>query len=224
MKWSLIENEKDIAFLDYAKANHIEDDCTFQSYTLDHILKYYPKDNFRTCIDAGASYGFLSAGFAKHFESVECFEVSPSVFPMLRLNMKNFSNINLYNIALYDKPGLLNFIQEQQSGTSRLLKSYELNKFKNKISVKSRDLDSFKFSNVDLLKIDVEGSESKVLLGARKTIESSRPVIFIEMDLRRGPESDNNRKKIMEYFRSIKYELVDVRFRDFLYIPSEDYL
>lgn len=224
MKWSLVENEKDKAFLDYAKFNHIEDECSFQGQTLDHILKYYPKDNFRTCIDVGASYGFLSAGFVKHFESVESFEASPIVFPMLRFNMKNFSNINLYNVALYDKPGTLNFIQEQQSGTSRLLKPYELNIFKNKISVKSRDLDSFKFSNVDMLKIDVEGSENKVLLGARKTIESSRPVIFIEMDLRRSPESDNNRKKIMEYFRSIKYELVDVRYRDFLYIPSEDYL
>lgn len=221
MKWNLIENEKDKAFLEYAEINHIGEDCTFQSFTLDHILKYYPKDDFRTCIDAGASYGFLSAGFIRHFETVESFEANPLVFPMLTWNMKNFSNINLYNIALYDKPGSLYFRHELKSGTSRILKSYELGKFKHKISVKSRDLDSFNFSNVDLLKIDVEGSENKVILGAKKTIESSRPVVFIEMDLRRDSESDNNRRKIMEYFRSINYVLVDVRFRDFLYIPYD---
>lgn len=224
MKWNLIEHEKDKAFLEYVEKYNIGDHCSFQGHTLDHILKYYPRNNFRTCIDVGASYGFLSAGFAKYFDTVESFEVNPSVFPMLRLNMKHFSNINLHNIALYDKPGLVYFIQEQQSGTSRILNPYELSTYKDKISVNTTNLDSFKFSNVDLLKIDVEGSEDKVLLGARKTIELCRPVIFLEMDIRRGSESDNKRKEIMEYFRTINYVVADVRFRDFLYIPSEDYL
>ncbi len=44
-----------------------------------------------------------------------------------------------------------------------------------------RTVDSFSFSNVSVIKIDVEGYEGEVLHGARKTIEAFHPVIVIEI-------------------------------------------
>jgi FkbM family methyltransferase len=43
-------------------------------------------------------------------------------------------------------------------------------------------LDSIAMDHVDLLKIDVEGMETDVLVGARKTIMRSRPLIYVEND------------------------------------------
>ncbi|MBC8435906.1 MAG: FkbM family methyltransferase, partial [Proteobacteria bacterium] len=44
-----------------------------------------------------------------------------------------------------------------------------------------RTLDSFKLDNVDFIKIDVDGFEDKVLIGAKRTIKKFNPVINIEM-------------------------------------------
>ena len=51
----------------------------------------------------------------------------------------------------------------------------------NEGSVQCRTLDSFKFDNVDFIKIDVDGYEHKVLIGAKQTITKFEPVINIEM-------------------------------------------
>lgn len=47
--------------------------------------------------------------------------------------------------------------------------------------VELRPLDSFGFTNVSVIKIDVEGFEIPVLLGAERLIAAEHPVIFIEI-------------------------------------------
>ena len=48
-------------------------------------------------------------------------------------------------------------------------------------------LDDFRFSNVGAVKIDVEGHEEEVLLGARETITANKPVLFVEIEERHHP-------------------------------------
>jgi hypothetical protein len=43
-------------------------------------------------------------------------------------------------------------------------------------------LDMFGFDDVDYIKIDVEGFEKKVLLGARRTLDRHNPLIVIEQN------------------------------------------
>ena len=43
-------------------------------------------------------------------------------------------------------------------------------------------LDAFGFGNVSLIKLDIEGGEGRAIHGARKTIETSRPVVFSEIN------------------------------------------
>ena len=52
--------------------------------------------------------------------------------------------------------------------------------------IQMRTLDSFDFEKVDLIKIDVEGYEMKVLKGAEKTLESCQYLMI---------ELNNNTKK-----------------------------
>jgi FkbM family methyltransferase len=49
-------------------------------------------------------------------------------------------------------------------------------------TVRVATLDSFELAGLDLLKIDVEGWESDVLRGGRRTIDRCRPIIYVEND------------------------------------------
>jgi hypothetical protein len=49
-----------------------------------------------------------------------------------------------------------------------------------KITVDTRALDSFRFEQVDYIKIDVEGHEMAVLEGARDTLGRCRPWLVVE--------------------------------------------
>jgi hypothetical protein len=43
-----------------------------------------------------------------------------------------------------------------------------------------KTLDSFNFTNIDMIKIDVEGFEEEILAGSLETIKHNRPIIVVE--------------------------------------------
>lgn len=55
------------------------------------------------------------------------------------------------------------------------------------VSVIKKCLDSYGLKNVGFIKIDVEGHELAVLVGARNTIEASMPNLLIEIEERHSP-------------------------------------
>jgi hypothetical protein len=57
------------------------------------------------------------------------------------------------------------------------------------VTVRMRRLDSYKFTSVRFIKIDVEGHEAAVLRGATETIESERPHVMVEIEERHNPGS-----------------------------------
>lgn len=65
------------------------------------------------------------------------------------------------------------------SGQHSILK----NPSKNKERIKVITLDDFRETikeKINLIKIDTEGSEYKILIGGKKCIESNKPVLIIE--------------------------------------------
>ena len=73
----------------------------------------------------------------------------------------------------------LNINQDNSTHASYL----SLARSKNSISLNTPaiSLDSLNLDRLDFIKIDAEGWEHKVLLGAEKTIERFKPAIFIEL-------------------------------------------
>jgi hypothetical protein len=90
------------------------------------------------------------------------------------------------------------------------------------IEVQVKPLDDFALSDVTFIKIDVEGHEVEVLIGASETIKKWRPYVLVEV-------ADRNLQTVDRYFDSITYrkvtltELIGVAGSDQnrIYIPAE---
>ena len=92
-----------------------------------------------------------------------------NVFNVLEENIKlNDADVTAYNLALGNG--------KEISGSS------DGNMFSSggDIKIRSEKLDSYSFKRADLLKIDVEGFEMDVILGAENTIRQFKPRIIIE--------------------------------------------
>ena len=91
--------------------------------------------------------------------------------------------------------------------------------------LKIRTLDSFNFENIRLIKMDVECTEDQVLSGALKTIESSRPIIIIEIMGGFGWSSDpvvhERINKTLETLSKMNYFVTKILVDDYLAIPNE---
>ena len=129
-------------------------------------LSYVKKWN--TCIDIGSQFGFWTRPLLKKFKTVHCFE------PNTLFRECFLKNIPLDNVTLHPYGLSNNEHTAHQSKDGQVLSMKEG-------SVQCRTLDSFKLDNVDFIKIDVDGFEDKVLIGAKRTIKKFNPVINIEM-------------------------------------------
>ena len=144
-------------------------------------------DNFfvgrdrRHALDIGANVGFMTAYFAKRWEKVTAFEPTPSVFACLTQNCSR-DNINNMPIALSNETGTVLFAVQSRSEINQIVSSVDvLKKHWRAIEVPAATLDSLNLSNIDMIKIDVEGHELNLLKGAEQTIKSQKPLIAIEI-------------------------------------------
>jgi len=129
----------------------------------------------RTAVDVGAHVGLWSWNLAHEFGEVYAFEPVAEHRECFRRNVPpdQFPHVHLRAMALGDKPG--NVHMKTESGSSG----------NTQVAGQGGDvllerLDSLGLSNVDLIKIDVEGMELSVLRGAEETIKSSWPVVCVE--------------------------------------------
>jgi FkbM family methyltransferase len=136
--------------------------------------------NFRTYIDIGASTGKTSNPFVDKFEKIYCFEPNPESFEILSQNKK----LVCYNVALGDKEEIKSLIMNNETNNPEHGSISELRTkdwIPEKVfSVEVKQLDDYKFENVDFIKIDTEQYELQVILGGLKTIKRNKPAIFFE--------------------------------------------
>lgn len=131
-------------------------------------------------LDIGANIGAIAQALECSGFTVEAFEPQPEVYELLRGNIKG----RAHNIALgsrkakahmprvrYDEVN--NFGGFSLGTASRALGA---------IVVDVDTLDNFKYDNVGLIKIDVEGFEEEVLKGAVETLARCSPVLYLEDD------------------------------------------
>jgi FkbM family methyltransferase len=133
-------------------------------------------------IDIGANVGYftiLLAGLAKH---VYAFEPSPYNYEELIKNIKDFTNITRYPIALSNQTGWDTlYLCPTDNGMNRLYPSKWCEGGEQVRVITSRLDDTFVGQDkIKFIKIDVEGFEYKVLDGMRQLLERDHPIIMME--------------------------------------------
>ena len=132
-------------------------------------------------LDVGANAGFytlLAARLVGKDGRVSSFEPLPRNLSFLRqhVSLNNLQNVTVHAAAVSDQDGVARFNTHQHASMGNLTEQGAL-------EVKTVALDSLfaagQLRPAKLIKIDVEGAEHSVLLGARNYLLSCHPVILL---------------------------------------------
>lgn len=138
-----------------------------------------------TVADVGANkgiYAFWLARAVGPFGKVHAFEPQPEMVRYINDRKESFSlgNLSTWKTALSDHHGDAQLTRERVGDGSASL-CRERNKPGDQlISVPLAVLDDFELPNLKFIKCDVEGHELEVFAGARRLIETYRPIIQFE--------------------------------------------
>lgn len=173
-----------------------------------------------TFIDGGANEGLftlLAAPLVGPTGTVVAIEPSPRELRRLRYNVKTnrFRNVKIVPSALGEQVGdkVLRVAAPEHSGQNTLGKfSYPTVHQSSKHRVKIEPLDDLvsrlQLNRVDLLKLDVEGSELKALQGAARTIEIHRPVILLEAFDAALKHQGSSLTDVLKLLKAKRYEIL----------------
>ena len=185
----LTDNSFWVYYLSHTEPTFLEEAGNGQQAQRDASLKYVKQ--WRVCLDIGANVGEWARPLAKRFDHVICFEPNPNFRECFNRNITE-SNVTLYPY------GLSSHSHTAEQGTNHTHLNYVVGDTKPREGdIECRSLDSFDLSDVDYIKIDVDGFEIPVLQGAQETLKRNSPVINIEMKERKRPKIVEESRKIL---------------------------
>jgi FkbM family methyltransferase len=173
------------------------------------------------CVDIGANIGYYALLESKNVGpdgKVIAIEPSPIAFYYLEKNLKfrHQSKYETYNFACSDHDTTSCFLINEKSNISKIVKEAdEVLDGTKKIFVTTKKLDSILLKNeskIDFLRMDIEGNELNVILGAKNIIKKFKPIIQFEMHSRILGYS--NTKTLLEFFRDENYEITSFMIRE----------
>ena len=151
----------------------------------------------KNCIifDVGANRGQTVVKLQKLFKAprIHAFEPSPTTFQEMKKNLAASDQLFLNNSALRNQSGTLDFIENTDSDMSSFLQPSQSSwgQVKKVIPVKSLTLDDYcaqeNIDHIDFLKIDTQGCDHHVLLGAQNFLRQGKikailtEIIFSDM-------------------------------------------
>ncbi len=141
-----------------------------------------------TAVDVGANIGWFTLQMARAVSpqgQVWAFEPCQDFFWRMinHVALNRLNNVYSFNVALSDKSGPVRLVKNLPPYES----SATVTSDPSGVPVAAHLLDEFPLTRCDLIKIDVDGHEYQVIQGARKTIETFRPAMVIEINGETGP-------------------------------------
>lgn len=173
----------------------LQRDIYFNSYDrkdIGKVLELIPLNG--VCLDLGANIGFYALNFAKQVGGngkVHAFEPDPRLVEQLKSNvmLNDFGKaINVHQMAVTNKDGEVTFVRSTPacSGWGYVMERGGTTE-RQRLQVHTISLDNFlqahSINEVDLMKIDIEGSELSVLHGAITSLKNQvYHYIYIEFN------------------------------------------
>lgn len=157
-----------------------------------HYLEFINRDAIQTIFDGGFCNGIHSLSFKKHLKNLKtqyAFEPMYSKFKNVVYDkfIKDANFCEFVELGLWEDERIIKFAENLANpSSSKVVERTEgLSSNMNCIEIKTTSIDSFKKKNnitkVDLIKMDIEGSELPALRGGKETIKSDRPQLAISI-------------------------------------------
>jgi len=207
----------------------------FPLIELSSLLKSLPIiDN---CIDVGSNKGQFSMIFRKYFNNTKIYSFEPQL-NHIKTQKKFLKNTKFYNICLgnYNGTGILNVTDRDDSSSllEPLINTHGIYKVNKKIKIKVKKLDDIIRLNknkINLIKLDVQGFEYQVLLGAKNNLKNINYII-IELTAGKGYNKQVRKKKTILFLKTYNFKLKKIYNKtynnnmwqaDFLFIKNKSF-
>ena len=146
------------------------------------LLPNYLKKGY-SCLEIGANMGYytlLISDIIGREGRIYTVEPHPENFRTLftNISINNLRNVVCFNVACSNYEGYGSMKVMPQSNWHRLLENHDTSGLP--VEVKTVDSLTKNFKRLDLMRMDVEGHEDKIIEGSHKTIEMFQPTLFLE--------------------------------------------
>ena len=154
---------------------------------------------FRTAIDIGAHVGLWARGLTEKFSTVVAFEPCKEFAEILLVNAPK---VRHEPFALGERRGFVKMnIQSDNTGATHVERGAEG-------VIPVRPLDEFALTEVDFIKIDVEGYELEVVKGGFETLKHNDPVVIVEQKDRYVVPEQGKHAAVRFLMRELNYRVL----------------
>ncbi|MBZ5724546.1 MAG: FkbM family methyltransferase [Acidobacteriia bacterium] len=173
-----------------------------------------------TVYDVGAFHGLLTLFFASRAKAVVCFEPNTQNYKRLmeNLTLNGIKNVEVRKVGVGSRREMRRMVRDplMPGGASvdgeiveELLRARVGTVFEDiAITALDEEIPQAGLPAPDFIKVDVEGWEVEVLLGARNTLELYKPALFIEIHGETLREKRRKAAEVVAFLWAIDYRQI----------------
>ena len=171
------------------------------------------KSKIKVVVDVGSNLGSYIKFLLKTFNDVKIYSIEPNIELLNKQKkmFKNYSNISYHQCAITNLTGKMNFYLRNINSHSSLDEIHpesEINNLVNIIQVNTLTLEDFmkinKIEKIDLLKVDTEGNEVKILESMSNLLKNGK-ITYLKIEI-----SNNNLIEIFNFLKDFKFEIIGI--------------
>lgn len=186
--------------------------ATGQVDELGIIVEYFRQNNIKgAMMDVGVHYGESSIPFLNNGWNVYGFEPDTKNLEILKKNIPDNPKFKLFDFAVAEKPGELNFYtSEESTGISSLLNFHETHQVSQVVKVDTLNnvIETEGIEPITFLKIDAEGFDLFVLQGLDLKKYNTIDIIICEFEDGKTAKLGYSMKDMSEYLQQFGYKIL----------------
>jgi FkbM family methyltransferase len=187
------------------------------------VVKYEPE----YIIDAGANVGMSAIYFANKYKNAKIIAIEPESrnYELLKQNTENYTNITTIKAALWNTSGEVSLFDTGLGNdgfmveTNKALLKTSVKNIKETIKTVTIDeiINEFHIDSIDILKIDIEGSEKEIFESCKSWVQKTKCII-VELHERMKKGCNKAFYKNIKYFDKIGFYSGDI------YLSRDNYI
>ena len=182
------------------------DFLVFEEIFIDECYKISPCGEIKYIVDAGANIGLAALYFMWQFPNVKiiCIEPESANFTLLKKNTQNYSNVIRYKAGLWNKKGFLKITNSKDESWAFMVEEISIQEGNLRTVTIEDILAENPTDRIDIIKIDIEGSEKEVFEKNIDWVEKTKYLIVeIHEDTRIGAK-----KSVMSALKNFEHQKV----------------